>query len=79
LIKVSRLLRDPNTDLADVTSVISFAKFIASMATFNDERAPPGAFECCEFVVIVENRGRCEGVVRKKPNPNTHERSFFFL
>ena len=66
LIIVSRTLTEPKTALAGATLTISSAKFIASMATVKDERAPPGTFCCREFVAIVENGGSCGKTTRKR-------------
>ena len=70
--------------MAGVTLEISFARFTASMATFNKERASSRRFCRRESVSMVESRGVCEKrccrrAVRKSPspNPNADERRFF--
>jgi hypothetical protein len=81
LIIVSRTLTEPKTALAGVTLETSFARFKASMATFNAERRPPHPFGRWESVAIAET---CAGAgewfgkeaVRKKPNADADGRSF---
>jgi len=54
LIIVRRTLTEPKTALAGVMLDTSFARFTASMATFNDERASSRRFS------MVESRGNCK-------------------
>ena len=56
---VNTTLTEPKTALAGVTLEISFARFIASMDTFNVERRPLRPLGRCEFVAIVKTGGRC--------------------
>jgi len=46
LIIVRRILTEPKTALAGVTLAASFARFRASMATFNEEMVPSRPFGC---------------------------------
>jgi hypothetical protein len=77
LIIVSRTLTEPKTALAGVMLEISFARFRASIVTFNVEITPFRAFGRWEFAAIVENRGSREEALRKSPNPDTYERQFY--
>ena len=54
LTMVNTTLTEPKTALAGVTLEISFARFIASMDTFNVERRPPRPLGRWELVAIVE-------------------------
>ena len=56
LIIVRRTLTEPKTALAGVMLETSFARFMASMATFNAERIPSLGFCPWEFASIVESR-----------------------
>ena len=60
---------------------ISFARFMASMAVFNDEIAPSRRFGRSELSSMVETGGRYEETVwqeavRGDPSPNMDERPF---
>jgi hypothetical protein len=59
LIIVRRALTEPNAALAGAISTMSFARFKASMAIFNEERAPSRPFGRREFASMVETRGSC--------------------
>ena len=81
LIIVSRTLTDPKTAFAGVTLDTSFARFIASIAVFNAERAPSRRFGWREFESMAETRRCCVKAVwwqavRKDPNPDKDERPF---
>ena len=58
LIIVRRALTVPNAALAGAMSTMSFARFMASMAIFNEERAPSRPFGCCESTSMAETGGR---------------------
>ena len=80
LIIVSRMLTDPKTALAGVTLDTSFARFIASMAVFNAERAPSCRFGWWEFESMAKTRGRRVKAgwwqtVRKVPSPDKDKRT----
>jgi hypothetical protein len=51
---------EPKTILAGAISTMSFARFTASMARFNEERAPSRSFGRCEFAAMVEGGGSSE-------------------
>ena len=79
---VRRTLTEPKTALAGVTLETSFARFMASIATFNDERTPSRRSCRWESGSMVEGQGRgerrcCRQAVRKGPDLHGHERSFF--
>ena len=57
MIIVKRTLTEPKTALAGVMLETSFARFMASMATFNEETAPPLRFCLLELASMVETRG----------------------
>ena len=59
LIMVSTTLTEPKTAFAGVTLDISFARFIASMDTFNVETRPPRPLGRREVVAIVKSGGKC--------------------
>jgi hypothetical protein len=63
LIIVRRAMTDPNAALAGAMSTMSFARFMASMATFNEERASSRPFGRWELASIVETGGSCEKTV----------------
>ena len=46
---------EPNAALAGVMVDISFARFRASMVTFNEEMTSPRPFGCLAFVAMIEN------------------------
>jgi len=52
LIIVRRILTEPKAALAGVTLETSFARFTASMATFNEERIPSRSFGRLDLVSI---------------------------
>ena len=56
LIIVRRTLTEPKTALAGVILDTSFARFITSMATFNNERASSGRFCRGESASMVKSR-----------------------
>jgi len=69
----------PKTALAGVMLEISFARFMASMAAFNGERAPSRRSGRWDVVVMVEvvARKRCGAqAVRKDQNPHRDGRPF---
>ena len=80
LIIVRRTLTEPKTAFAGVILEISFARFMVSIATFNEESVPPRPF-CCwglVFMIQTERAGEktCEvEVVTKGANPNRDGRS----
>jgi len=49
-------MTEPKTALAGVMVENSFARFKASMATFNDERVPPRLFDCRDTVSMAESK-----------------------
>jgi hypothetical protein len=51
-------LTEPNTALAGVALETSFARFMASMAVFNNERAP--SRRRWKFSSMIETEGGCE-------------------
>lgn len=53
-------MTEPNTALAGVIQEISFARPRASMATFNEDRAPSRGFGRWDFVSMVEAQGGWE-------------------
>jgi len=53
---VRRILTDPKTALAGVMLEISFARFMASMAMFNEEMVPSRPFDRWGLASIVETR-----------------------
>ena len=60
---VRRILTDPKTALAGVMLDISFARFMASMAIFNEERVPSCPFGRWALVAIVGTQGSDENTV----------------
>ena len=64
-------MTEPNTALAGEMQEISFARSRASMATFNEERAPSRGFGRWGFVSMVEAR---DGDSAREPNAIRHER-----
>ena len=56
LIIVRRTLTELKTALAGVMLEISFARFVASMATFSEEIMLPRPFGCWELVSIARGR-----------------------
>ena len=60
---VRRILTDPKTALAGVMLEISFARFIASMAMFNEEMVPSRPFGGWGFVSIDDTQGSDESTV----------------
>ena len=82
LIIVRRTLTEPNAALAGVMLEISFARSMASMAAFNDERTPSSRrCDRRESASMVETRGRQENdafqrAVREDTSPNMDGRSF---
>ena len=67
-----RILTDPNTALAGVILEISFARFMASMAIFNEEMALSRPFGRWGLVSIVETQGGSENMVlREAARKNT--------
>ena len=76
---VRRMLTDPKTALAGVIVEISFARFMASMAIFNEEIVPSGPFGRWGLASIVETQRGGEntvvrGAVRKGPSPDRDRR-----
>ena len=73
LIIVRRVLTEPNAALAGVIGKISFARFRASIVTFNEESVLSRPFGCWGLVFMVEIRsyGQQCGLqaVGKDPNP----------
>ena len=63
---VSRMLTDPKTALAGVILETSFARFMASMAIFNEERAPSRPFGRLSFASIVGTQGSGENTVLRE-------------
>jgi hypothetical protein len=53
-------MTEPNAAFAGAISTMSFARFRASMVTFNVERAPSRPFGLWGFVSMVETGGNCE-------------------
>ena len=49
-------MTEPKTTLAGVMLEASFARFKASMATFNEERVPPRPFGCWDSVSMGRNK-----------------------
>ena len=81
LIIVRRILTDPKTALAGVMLETSFARFMASMARFNEESVPSRPFCFCrwDWASIVEprrsgERWSCVEAVREGPNPGRDRR-----
>jgi len=78
---VRTTLTEPKTALAGVMLEISFARLMASMATFNDERAP--SRRRWVFGSIVEAQGSREEAVRhagceERPEPKMEMGGLFF-
>ena len=70
-----RTLTEPKTALAGVMLEISFARFVASMATSSEERTLPRPFGRWELLSMNRTkavaRERCKvGVARLNANPN---------
>jgi len=61
---VRRMLTDPKTAFAGVILETSFARFVASMATFSEEIILPRSFGRCDLVFMVKSEGRCENTTR---------------
>ena len=78
LIIVRTMLTEPKTALAGVMLEASFARFRASIDTFNMERASSRRFCCLEFAFMVGTRGSCEITVWRAgcAHPHTDERPF---
>ena len=81
LIIPRRTLAEPKTALAGVMDEISFARFIASMATSNAGRAPSRSFNFKDSVAIVGTRRWWEKIGRRtgcvgKSKPHIDERGF---
>jgi len=63
---VRRILTDPKTALAGVMLEISFARFMASIAMFNEERVPSRPFGRWDLAAIVKiQRGGEKAVSRE--------------
>jgi len=60
LIMVRITLTEAKAALAGVPPITSFAIFMASIATFNVERATSRRFGGWDFGSIIESRGSCE-------------------
>ena len=60
---VRRILTDPNTALAGVILETSFARFMASMAMFNEEMAPSRPFGRWGLASMVETQRGDENMV----------------
>jgi hypothetical protein len=58
-------MTEPNAALAGAMSTMSFARFMASMAIFNEERTLSRLFDRGEFASMVETGGRCGKTVRR--------------
>ena len=56
LIIVRRAPTEPKTALAGVMLETSFARFMASMATFNEERVPARLFDRWNFASMVQSQ-----------------------
>ena len=54
---------EPQTTLASMMLETSFAKFVTSMAAFNEETAPSRLFRRCDVVAMIETQGSYEGTV----------------
>ena len=73
---ISTTLTEPKTAFAGVILESSFARFMASIDTFNVMTRAPRPFRLLEFVAIVEDGSKCrkrrgtEGV-GQKPDPVT--------
>jgi len=73
---VRRILTEPKTALAGVILETSFARFMVSMATFNEEMAPSRPFGCWGLASIVEiqrsgqNTVLCAAVRNLRPSPD---------
>jgi len=57
------MLTDPKTALAGVILETSFARFMASMAMFNEEMVPSCPFGCWGLAAIIEMQRGGEGMV----------------
>jgi len=57
LIMTRRAPTEPKVALACVILESSFARSRASIAPFNEERAPSGPFGCRDFAAMVETQG----------------------
>ena len=64
LIIVRRKLTEPKTAFAGVILEISFARFMVSMATFNEERVPPRPFGCWGLVSMIQTERASEKTMR---------------
>jgi len=67
------MLTEPKTALAGVMLEAPFATFMASMVTFNVDKAPSRRFSMIESRDSYENQ-RSWQAVRNGPSPNTNER-----
>ena len=56
LIIVRRTLTEPKTAFAGVTLEISFARFMAWMAMFKEERVPPRSLDCWGLVSMTQSK-----------------------
>ena len=65
LIIVRRSLAEPNAFLIGAMVEAPLARFMASMAAFNRERALSRSFGRWELVVIGDTQGGCEEAVRR--------------
>ena len=64
LIMARRILAEPKTALAGVILEASFARFKASMRTFNAEMVPSRSLGCWGLGFMVETGGRWERTMR---------------
>ena len=72
---VRRILTEPKTALAGVILETSFARFMASMAMFNEERVPSRPFGRWVLAAIVEKTWRREhGLMRGRGAENEPDR-----
>ena len=71
---VRRALAEPNAALAGVILEVSFARLRASMAAFNEDRAPSCPFGRLDLSTMVGTQVSCKRVqaVRKNPDKNGH-------
>ena len=61
----SRTVVEPNAAFAGMMFEVSFARLRVSMATFNEERAPPCPIGRWDLSVIVGTQGGCVKLLRR--------------
>ena len=70
---VRRILAEPKTALAGVILETSFARFNASINTFNADMVPSCSLGCWVLGSIVETGGRCGRTLRRGGSEGCHK------